>query len=106
MSTYETLLAEAAQLPVVDRIRLIDVIGETLSDDCLPPLSDEWLAEIRKRSADIDAGEVETIPWEQVRAAVWLRLSGAMSVPLVLDDGLVELADEQFQSLNAEESGG
>jgi putative addiction module component (TIGR02574 family) len=27
----------------------------------------EWAAEIAKRSAEIDSGEVETIPWEEVR---------------------------------------
>ena len=106
MSTYETLLADAAQLPVANRLRLIDAIEETLPDDCLPPLSDEWLAEIRKRSAELDAGTVETIPWEQVRAAARLRLSGAVPVPFFLDDVLIELADERFQSLDAEESGG
>ncbi len=46
MLTYETLLADAAQLPVADRIQLIDAIWETLPDDSMPPLSDEWIAEI------------------------------------------------------------
>jgi putative addiction module component (TIGR02574 family) len=27
----------------------------------------EWAAEIAKRSAELDSGEVETIPWEEVR---------------------------------------
>ncbi len=105
MSTYETLLADAAKLSVADRIRLIDAIEETLPDGSLPPLSDEWLAEIRKRSAELEAGAVETIPWEQVRAAARLRWNGAVPVPFP-DDGLLELADEQFQSLDPEESGG
>ena len=39
-----------------------------LPDDAVPPLSDEWLAEIQRRSAEYDAGSVQPIPWEQVRA--------------------------------------
>ena len=74
MSTYENLLADAALLPVEDRIQLIDAIWETLPDDSLPPLSGEWMAEIRRRSEEIDAGTVKTIPWEQVKAEALHRL--------------------------------
>ena len=74
MLTYETLLADAAQLPVADRIQLIDAIWETLPDDSMPPLSDEWIAEIRRRSAEFDSGSVKTIPWEQVKAEALRRV--------------------------------
>lgn len=74
MLTYETLLADAAQLPVADRIRLMDAISETLPDRSLPPLNDEWIAEIQRRSAEFDSGAVETIPWEKVKAEALLRL--------------------------------
>ena len=74
MLTYETLLADAAQLPVADRIQLIDAIWETLPDDSMPPLSEEWIAEIRRRSAEFDSGSVKTIPWEQVKAEALRRV--------------------------------
>ena len=74
MLTYETLLADAAQLPVAERIQLIDAIWETLPDDSMPPLSDEWIAEIRRRSAEFDSGSVKTIPWEQVKAEALRRV--------------------------------
>ena len=76
MTTYETLLADAALLPVEDRIQLIDALWETLPDDILPPLSSEWMAEIQRRSEEIDAGTVETIPWEQVRGELDALVSG------------------------------
>jgi putative addiction module component (TIGR02574 family) len=76
MPNYDTLLADATQLPAADRIDLIDAIWETLPRDALPPLSDEWLAEIQRRSAECDAGDVETIPWEQVKAEALQRLKG------------------------------
>jgi putative addiction module component (TIGR02574 family) len=68
MSNYETLLAEANLLPVVDRIQLIEALWDTLPADCLPPPTDEWLAEIQRRSAEFDAGLVQATPWEQIRA--------------------------------------
>ncbi len=79
MSTYETLLADATRLPVPDRIQLIDAIWDTLPDDALPPLSDEWTAEIRRRSAEYDSGCAETVSWEQIKAEA-LRRAG-VTVP-------------------------
>ena len=68
MLSYETLLSDASRLPVVDRIHLIESLWDTLPADSLPPLSEEWIAEIQRRSAEYDSGLVSTIPWEQVRA--------------------------------------
>lgn len=78
MTNYQTLLADATLLPAEDRIQLIDAIWETLPEESLPPLSGEWMAEIQRRSAEIDAGTVETIPWEQVRADALHRLRVAV----------------------------
>ncbi len=78
MLTYETLLADAVQLPVADRIQLMDALWETLPDDSLPPLNDEWMAEIQRRSTAFDSGAIETIPWEQVKAEALHRVSGAV----------------------------
>lgn len=75
MPTYETLLVDASRLPVADRIQLFDAIWDTLPEDSLPPLSDEWAAEIQKRSAEYDAGGVVTVPWDQVKAEALQRLA-------------------------------
>ncbi len=74
MPDYDTLLSDAARLPVDARIQLIDALWETLPEDALPPLGDEWLAEIKRRSAEYDAGMVEPIPWETIRADAINRL--------------------------------
>jgi putative addiction module component (TIGR02574 family) len=74
MPDYDTLLADAARLPVDARIQLIDALWDTLPEVALPPLSDEWLAEIKRRSAEYDAGTVEPIPWERIRAESLNRL--------------------------------
>ncbi len=76
MASYETLLADASSLPVADRIQLIEALWDTLPADSLPPLTDEWVAEIERRSAEYDSGSVQTVPWEQIRAEA-LRRVGA-----------------------------
>ena len=67
MLDYETLLADASRLPVVNRIQLIEALWDTLPADSLPPLTDEWIAEIQRRSAEYDSGLVQAVPWEQIR---------------------------------------
>ena len=79
MPNYETLLADATHLPVADRIQLMDAIWDTLPADSLPPLSDEWVAEIQRRSAEYDSGSTETVPWEQVKAEAMRRAGLAVS---------------------------
>ena len=79
MPTYETLLVDASRLPVADRIQLFDAIWDTIPEDALPPLSDEWAAEIQKRSAEYDAGGVKTVPWDQVKADALQRLAAKSS---------------------------
>jgi putative addiction module component (TIGR02574 family) len=75
MLSYDTVLAEASRLPVVDRIQLIEALWDTVPAGALPPLSDEWIAEIQRRSAEYDSGSVQAVPWEQVRADA-LRRAG------------------------------
>jgi putative addiction module component (TIGR02574 family) len=76
MSDYQSLFADASQLPVGERVQLIEALWETLPDEAVPPLSDEWRAEIERRSAEFDAGSVQPIPWEQVRTESMQRLRG------------------------------
>lgn len=75
MTTYESLLLDASQLPVADRIQLIDALWDTVPEDSLPPLSNDWVAEIQRRSAEYDAGLVVTVPWEEIRADALRRLA-------------------------------
>jgi putative addiction module component (TIGR02574 family) len=67
-SDYNSLLSDASQLPIDERMELIEALWATVPSNSLPPLSDEWRAEIQRRSAEYDAGNSQPIPWEQVRA--------------------------------------
>jgi putative addiction module component (TIGR02574 family) len=79
MPTYDTLLNDAKNLPVADRIELMDAIWDTLPPDSLPPLSGEWLAEIQRRSAEFDSGKAQVVSWEEVKAEALRRVG--MAVP-------------------------
>lgn len=74
MSTVETILADAAQLPAEQRLDLIEALWETLPESDRPPLSDEWRAEITRRSAEYDAGKASTIAWEDIKRDARSRL--------------------------------
>lgn len=73
MPEFDAVLLAAAQLPVADRLRLIDELAASVPDDQPPALSAEWIEEIERRAAEIEAGTVRAIPWESVRADLFPR---------------------------------
>lgn len=73
MTEYQDILAHASQLPVDDRLRLIDDLASTVPDDRPPTLSTEWLAEICRRSDEIDTGAVNTESWSEIRARLFAK---------------------------------
>jgi putative addiction module component (TIGR02574 family) len=70
-----TVLAAAESLSAAERRELIDLLAAGL-DDSLPPgtearplaLTEAWQREIAQRSAEYDAGQAETVPWQEVQA--------------------------------------
>ncbi|HUG68614.1 MAG TPA: addiction module protein [Pirellulaceae bacterium] len=73
MSNYESILSAASQMPVVDRLRLIDELASSIPDDQPPQLSDAWLREIDWRSNEIDSGAVATERWADIRARLFAK---------------------------------
>ena len=67
MTAFESVLIEASQLPVEQRVQLIDALWGTMPEHAAPPLSEEWLEEIKRRSAELDAGRMESYSWDVVR---------------------------------------
>jgi len=65
--TLDELREATLELDVEERGMLADFIWET----CLTPeereIQEEWLDEAERRLADVRAGRVKTIPWEEVR---------------------------------------
>ena len=79
MTEYDSVLAAAVKMPVGDQLRLIDELAAALSDDQPPSLSPQWLAEIERRTSELDAGQVTPESWPQVRQRLFKQvgLSGA-----------------------------
>jgi putative addiction module component (TIGR02574 family) len=75
MPDYSELLSAATQLPVDERMRFIDDLWETIPEQAEIELSPEWLAEIERRSAEIDAGAAELEDWESVRQRLFRRVN-------------------------------
>jgi putative addiction module component (TIGR02574 family) len=73
MLEYESVLAAASQLSLADRLRLIDELAASVPDDQPPALSEEWLAEIERRSAELDSGAVRPEPWPNIRQRLFRK---------------------------------
>jgi putative addiction module component (TIGR02574 family) len=63
----EQVLQTALSLPPGEQIELIESLIAALDQTDPQPLDDASMAEIRRRSAEYDAGKVTPIPWSAVR---------------------------------------
>lgn len=73
MPHYQDVLGDASQLPVADRLRLIEDLASSVPDDQPPHLSPEWIAEIQRRNDAIDDGSVQTESWSAVRERLFSK---------------------------------
>jgi putative addiction module component (TIGR02574 family) len=72
MAEYAELFSAVSQLPVDVRMRFIDELWETMPEqEPAATLSPEWIEEIERRSAEIDAGTAKLEDWESVRARLF-----------------------------------
>ena len=58
-----------------DRATLAGLLIESLEGEPDPDVEAAWAAEIERRVAELDAGTVKTIPWEEVRQRLPDRLN-------------------------------
>jgi putative addiction module component (TIGR02574 family) len=71
MLDLDAIVSEASQLTVADRLQLIDRLAASVPDDQPPSLSEQWIAEIGRRSREIDHGAVTTESWDSVRGRLF-----------------------------------
>lgn len=71
--TVAELLEAALALPEVERAELAELLTASVPE---PPssLHAAWAAELRRRAAEIDSGQVKPIPWDEVRGQVQAQL--------------------------------
>lgn len=74
MSTHVTELFEkASTLSENERATLAGLLIESLESEFDPDVEEAWRGEIERRLAELDAGTVETVPWETVKARLLKR---------------------------------
>jgi len=70
MTTYAEILNAALNLPPSQRTELAETLWGSLPDEEIsvapPQLSEAWQKELARRSAEIDAGTVKYVTYEQM----------------------------------------
>jgi len=64
-------VAEILELPIAERIRLVELIWDSIA--AVPeavPMSDELRAELDRRLAEFEADPKAGTPWEEVRTRI------------------------------------
>jgi len=69
--TQDQLQQEVLKLPVAERARLAEWIASSL--DVEVEIEREWLAEVRRRDGEMEAGEVPHVAVEDALASVRAR---------------------------------
>ena len=73
--TFTDVWKEASELSEEDRAALAGLLIESLEGEPDADVEAAWAAEIEKRVAELDAGTVKSIPWEEVRQRLLDRLN-------------------------------
>jgi putative addiction module component (TIGR02574 family) len=77
MSTLsKKITEEALSLPVDLRLRLVDVLINSLNAPTRPEIDDLWAQEAENRIDQVDRGEIETLSGEAVFERIRKRLRG------------------------------
>jgi len=67
------LFREAIRLDDGDRATLAGLLLESLDQPPAPAVEAAWAEEIELRVRQLDSGEVESIPWEEVKTRLLAR---------------------------------
>jgi putative addiction module component (TIGR02574 family) len=72
----DQLLQAALALPDEEQLQLVAALVAAVDERGLRPFDDSWLEEIRRRSAEYDAGSVQAIPWAEVKERARQKVTG------------------------------
>ena len=67
MTSLQDIFDAAQGLPTSERAQLIHALWDTLSPKDWSPPSDDWIAESQQRSEALNAGQMTTSSWPEVR---------------------------------------
>lgn len=72
----DELYREALQLSEAERAELAGMLLDSIEPSPDPDVEKAWLIEIERRMEQLDTGQVQSVPWDQVRARLRGRLDG------------------------------
>lgn len=72
----EQLLQATLALSEEDRLEFLEAIAQSLQSPDKPSLDESWRVVIQRRSAEIRAGQVMTVPWSVVKKQAWEQAIG------------------------------
>lgn len=73
------VLQTALSLPLAEQLELIEALIAAVDQTNPPPFDDAYLAEIKRRSAQIEAGEAVLTPWSEVKRRVRERVEARVN---------------------------
>lgn len=71
----EAVLEQALALSEADRADLAGILLQSIEPAAETEVEQAWRQEVARRVAALEAGEVTTVPWEEVRDRLLARLS-------------------------------
>jgi putative addiction module component (TIGR02574 family) len=72
--SVDQIIHAALSLPEDERLQVVDAIVQSIGPQ--QPLSAAWLAEIERRSQEIDDGTATMLTWKEVKASARRRAAG------------------------------
>lgn len=72
---FNEVFRDATELSEHDRATLAGLLIESLEGEPDPGVEAAWATEIERRVAEVEAGTVKTVPWEEVRQRLLDRLN-------------------------------
>jgi putative addiction module component (TIGR02574 family) len=67
------LFEEAMRLDPKERATLMRLLVDSLDGETEEGAEGAWRAEIERRIAELDSGQVQAVPWEELRARLYQR---------------------------------
>lgn len=67
------LFEEAMRLAPKERAALMRLLVDSLDAESEEGVEEAWRAEIERRIGELDSGQVQAVPWEELRARLYQR---------------------------------
>lgn len=70
----KTILDDALSLPEADRADIAGALLESIEPSAEADVEQAWRQEVASRVAALDAGEIDSVAWDDVRERLFARL--------------------------------